>query len=76
MIETLERVVLTNNLPERGLRAGDVGTIVLIHNQGEGYEVEFVALDGETIAVVSVYANQVRRVRSGEIAHVRSVKGV
>ena len=75
MIETLERVVLTNNLPEHGLHAGDVGTIVLIHNQGEGYEVEFVALDGETIAVVSVYANQVRRVRSGEIAHVRSVKG-
>ena len=76
MIETLERVVLTNNLPEQGLRAGDVGTIVLIHNQGEGYEVEFVALDGETIGVVSVYANQVRRVRSGEIAHVRSGKGV
>jgi hypothetical protein len=74
MIEELERVVLTIDLPEHGLQAGDVGTVVLVHNQGEGYEVEFVALDGETVALVSLYADQVRRVRSGEIAHVRSVK--
>ena len=47
----LESVVLTTDLTEYGLERGDVGTIVLIHRGGKGYEVEFVALDGETVAV-------------------------
>lgn len=40
---------------------------------GEGYEVEFVALDGETLAVASVYASQVRPAMSREIPHARAV---
>ena len=72
MIEELERVVLTKDMDDYDLKAGDIGTVVLVHDGG--YELEFVALDGSTLAVVSVDANQVRRVRSGEIAHARSVK--
>lgn len=56
MIHELDSVVLTGDLPEHGLRAGDVGTVVLVHREGEGFEVEFVALDGETIAVISLIA--------------------
>ena len=52
MIKELDQIVLTEDLPEYGLRAGDVGTVVLVHQEGKGYEVEFVALDGETLAVV------------------------
>jgi hypothetical protein len=74
MIQELERVVLTEDLPEHNLKAGDVGTVVLVHKDSQGYEVEFVALNGETIAVVSVYASQVRPVRRGEIAHVRELE--
>ncbi|WP_456429861.1 DUF4926 domain-containing protein [Rhodocaloribacter sp.] len=33
-----------------------------MHGDGKGYEVEFVALDGETLAVVSVYPHQIRPV--------------
>ncbi len=62
MIEELATVVLTIDLPEHNLVAGDIGTIVLVHGKGEGYEVEFVTLDGQTIAVVSVFASQVRKV--------------
>ena len=70
----LERVVLTTDLPDHHLLVGDVGTVVLVHEGGRGYEVEFVALSGETVAVVSVTSDQVRRVRKGEIAHVRAVE--
>lgn len=70
----LQTVVLTTDLPDNGLEAGDIGTIVLVHDGGKGYEVEFVTLGGETIAVVTVLANQVRRVQRGEIAHARAVE--
>ena len=62
MINELERVVLMTDLPEHGLKRGDVGTVVLTHRGGEGYEVEFVTLDGETIAVVTVLSSQVRSI--------------
>lgn len=74
MIKELEDVVLTTDLPEHGLRAGDIGTVVHVYQQGEGYEVEFMTLDGETIAVVAIYANQVRAIQHHEIAHARSLE--
>ena len=46
---------------------------MLAHRGGKGYEVEFVALDGETVAVASVLASQVRAVVRREIAHARPV---
>lgn len=70
-IEELDRIILARDLPEHGLCAGDIGTVVLVHRQGEGYEVEFVTLDGKTIAVVSLTAGEVRPVGSKEVAHVR-----
>ena len=74
MVE-LESVVLTTDLAESGLEQGDIGTIVLVHRGGKGYEVEFVALDGETVAVASVLVSQVRSVVRREIAHARPVTG-
>ena len=41
----------------------------------DSYEVEFVSLDGETVAVVSLYAGQVRPSGRGEMAHVRPLAG-
>jgi hypothetical protein len=51
MLHEADTVVLVVDLPEYGLKPGDVGTVVLVHLSG-GYEVEFMALDGETIAVI------------------------
>ncbi|MCI0564729.1 MAG: DUF4926 domain-containing protein [Nitrososphaera sp.] len=45
MIKELDTVVLTQDLPEHGLKQGDLGTVVLIHAAG-GYEIEFMTLDG------------------------------
>jgi hypothetical protein len=55
MVAETDIVVLTVDLPAYGLKAGDLGTIVMVHGQ-KGYEVEFMTLTGETIAVVSVDA--------------------
>ena len=72
-IKELDSVVLTQDLTELGLCRGDIGTIVLAHGD-RGYEVEFVSLDGETLAVTSLSPQQVRPVRGREIAHARSIE--
>jgi Domain of unknown function (DUF4926) len=73
MSKELDLAVLTRDLPEKGLKAGDVGTVVLEHAEGRGFEVEFMTLAGETVAVVTVSADAVRPVAKDEIAHVRHV---
>lgn len=74
MIAELDRVILTKDLSEHGLKVGDIGTVVLIHHEGEGYEVEFTAVDGETLAVTSVFASQVRPALPHEIPHARMIE--
>ena len=54
MIKELDDVILACDLPEHGLSAGDIGTVVLVHRGAAGYEVEFTALDGDTIAVATL----------------------
>ncbi len=73
MIKELDTVVLATDVPEYGLKNGDIGTVVLVHREAKGFEVEFVALDGETIAVATLPAEKVRPVRHGEIPHARRV---
>ena len=67
-------VVLTQDLLEEGLKAGDLGTVIHVHKGGEGFEVEFIALDGETVAVVTLIASQVRAIRRREIARARELQ--
>ncbi len=74
MIKELDRVVLTADLPEHGLLSGDIGTVVLIHRGDLGFEVEILTLDGETLAVISLPASQVRPICSREIAHARTLE--
>ena len=40
-INELDAVALTCDLPEFGLKTGDVGTAVLVHGDGTAFEVEF-----------------------------------
>ncbi len=69
------RVILSVDLPEEQMMAGDMGTIVEHHPAStaypEGYEVEFFAGNGETLAVVSVPATALRQATREEVMHVR-----
>jgi len=57
-------VILTRDIPESGLRAGDIGTVVERHIVAgvpeEGYSVEFFDMTGNTVAVVTVPASALR----------------
>ncbi len=61
MMEELERVVLTVDLPEYGLKIGNAGTVVHVYTANPGYLVEFVTRSGETYAMPLVTPPQVRR---------------
>ena len=74
MIKELDRVVLTVDVPEHGLMSGDIGTVVLVHRGDIGFEVEFLTLDGETLAVTSLPVAHVRPISSKEIAHARTLE--
>jgi hypothetical protein len=76
VIQELEAVALTQDLPEHGLERGDVGAVVLVHGNGLAYEVEFVGYDGSTLALLTLEAGQVRPLTSQDIPHVRSLAPV
>ena len=73
MIKEHNRIVLLKDLPEDGLQAGDVGTVVHIYRQGEAFEVEFMTLAGGTVAVITLLSSQIRAVSKRDIAHVREL---
>ena len=73
MLKELETVILTTDLPEHGLSTGDIGAIVLVH-PNNAYEVEFVTLEGDTVAIITLTHDQVRPAAEGEIAHARAVE--
>ena len=66
--------MLTDDLPDEDLMIGDVGTIVHIYRKGEAFEVEFVALDGDTAAIATVPQSQVRPVTKRDIIHARQMR--
>jgi hypothetical protein len=74
MINEHDCVVLLRDIPEQGMTVGDVGTVVHVHGNGEGYEVEFMTLTGTTIAVACVVAADIRPVASRDVVHVRELQ--
>ena len=73
MIKEHDCVVLTANLPDEALEAGDVGTVVHIHQGDAAYEVEFMTLTGKTVAVATVLPSQLRPVGKRDLTHVREL---
>ncbi|MBM3853462.1 MAG: DUF4926 domain-containing protein [Verrucomicrobia bacterium] len=57
-IKLLEAVALTEDLPARKLRAGEVGTVVELL-RGDVYEVEFCNERGETYAELALGEDQI-----------------
>ena len=74
MLEEHDRIVLTDDVADPALKAGDVGTIVHVHRDGEAFEVEFLTLDGHTAAVATVSSSQVRPVSRADITHARDFR--
>jgi len=69
--DKLETVVLVRDLPEHGLREGDLGAVVQAY-EPDGLEVEFVTAAGKTKALLTLTVEDVREVRDTDLIAVRS----
>jgi hypothetical protein len=67
----LDTVVLARDLPEHGLQAGDLGAVVEIYPP-DGLEVEFVRASGQTKALLTLKAADLRPVAKDDLLSVRS----
>ena len=76
MLEEHDRIVLTGDISDRRLVAGDVGTIVHVHRGRRAFDVEFLALDGQTAAVATVPAARLRPVAATDLTHAREMRKV
>jgi hypothetical protein len=70
-LQVLDTVVLTRDLSEHGLRAGDLGTVVEVY-EPDGLEVEFVLASGKTKALVTLKRSDVRVAADRDILSVRA----
>ena len=63
-LQLFKSAILTTDIPDHDLHAGDVGTIVEEHRiagmSEPGYSVEFFDMTGQTVAVVTVPASSLR----------------
>jgi hypothetical protein len=73
--EELECVVLAHDVPEHGLRAGDLGTVVEIYPEG-GVEVEFVRGSGATQALVTLSQRDIRKIDAHDLLATRRLAKV
>ena len=68
----LDTVVLDRDLPDLGLRSGDLGAVVQVYKE-DGIEVEFVAASGRTEALVTLKESDVRPISDTDLIAVRSL---
>lgn len=71
-IKKLDTVVLDVNLPQHGLKKGDIGAVLEVYPP-EALEVEFVTASGRTQALVTLSATEVRPVGPKDILAVRQL---
>jgi hypothetical protein len=68
----LETVVLERDIPERGLRRGDLRAVVELY-EPDGLDVDFVRASGKTQALMTLKTSDVLGVRDEDLVSVRSV---
>jgi hypothetical protein len=73
MIQELDTVVLLHNITKYGLAKNDLGAVVHRYKNGVAFEVEFVTGDGQTVALVTLKAEEIRLMKQREILHVREL---
>ena len=71
LFKQLDTVVLVRDVPESGLRAGDLGAVVQVLSP-EAFEVEFVKAAGGTQALLTLSRKDVRAVRDDDLLAVRT----
>jgi hypothetical protein len=73
--EQLECVVLAHDITGHGLRAGDLGTVVMVYPEN-GIEVEFVRGSGATQASLTLSKDDIRKIDSHDLLAIRRLAEV
>ena len=73
MISELETVALTHDIDKHGLKHGDIGAVVHCYKDDSAFEVEVVAADGKTIALLTLNREDIRPICGREVLHVREL---
>ena len=68
--QLLDTIVLDRDLPDHGLRRGDLGAVVEVY-EPDGLEVEFVTASGRTAALLTLNVRDVRPVADDDLVSVR-----
>ncbi|MBI3634718.1 MAG: DUF4926 domain-containing protein [Candidatus Rokubacteria bacterium] len=69
----LDTIVLDRDLPDHGLRKGDLGAVVEVY-EPDGLEVEFVTASGRTAALLTLNSRDVRPVGDDDLVSVRTCR--
>jgi hypothetical protein len=69
----LDTIVLDRDIPDRGLRKGDLGAVVEVY-EPDGLEVEFVTASGRTAALLTLNVRDVRPVADDDLVSVRTCR--
>jgi hypothetical protein len=69
--EELQPVVLIHDIPNFDLRAGEIGTIVFVSQDGQHFEVEFVLPAGRTKALATLTPQDLRAMTEKDALTVR-----
>ncbi len=71
-LQLLDTVIVTTNLSEEGVLAGDLGTIVEVYiDPYPAYEVEFVNPNGTTRALMTLSPDQIRPLSDNDVLTTR-----
>ena len=73
LFKELDCIVLTMDIEEEGLSAGDGGTIVHMYPGGDAFIVEFMMGDVYTMILADVLPSQARLATNDDFTHAQSV---
>ena len=71
-LKILDTIIITVNIPDHRVLAGDIGTVVEIYTKPHlAFDVEFVNPDGSTRALLTLAPEQVRPLSSADVLTTR-----
>ena len=53
MIQELDTVILMQDYHDQGLVKGNMGAVVMVHDGGKAFEVEFITMTGDPLGVLN-----------------------
>jgi hypothetical protein len=72
--QLLDTIIVTVNIPDKQVLAGDLGTVVEIYPEPRlAYDVECVNADGSTRALVTLAPEQIRRLAPADVLTTRQM---